>query len=135
MPFVKGMRKVGGRKKGSINVASRTVQETLDRLGVNPFEGMAQIATGKIPCGACHGKGKTKVKAADGSFYDRTCESCYGSLLEKVSPETRAKMYAELGRYIQPQRKAIEHTGADGAPLDNRMEVVFVKAVEGKREG
>ncbi len=76
---------------------------------------MALIAKGKIPCGACHERGKTKVKAPDGTFYDRTCESCYGTKLEKVSPETRAKMYAELGNYVAPKRKALDISNSDGS--------------------
>lgn len=116
----------GGRSKGTPNKATATVQDTLSRLGVDPFEGMALIASGQIPCGACHGKGKTKVKASDGTFFDRTCESCYGSLLEKVSPETRAKMYAELGQYVAPKRKAIELTGGAGGPVVTAVQIEFV---------
>lgn len=107
----KGTPRTGGRAKGTPNKATASVQQTLDRLGVDPFEGMAMIAKGEIPCGACHGVGQTKVKAADGTFYNRTCESCYGTNLEKVSPETRAKMYAELAQYVAPKRKAIELSG------------------------
>lgn len=122
----------GGRRKGTPNKATVTIQQTLARLGVDPFEGMALIAKGEIPCGACHQRGKTKVKAADGSFYERTCESCYGSKLEKVSPETRAKMYAELAQYVAPKRKAVELSGPEGGPVDNTMRLIFVEANEGR---
>lgn len=116
-----------GRKKGTPNKKTQAIQDILDRMGCNVFEGMAKIAMGRIPCGTCHGKGKTPVKALDGTHYDRVCESCYGSLLEKVTPQTRANMYAELAQYIAPKRKAIEHTGADGGPLNHKLEVEFVK--------
>jgi hypothetical protein len=39
----------------------------------------------------------------------------------------------ELAHYVYPKRKAVEHIGADGGPLDNRMQVVFEDAKEGKR--
>ncbi len=32
-------------------------------------------------------------------------------------PELRGRMFAELAAYIAPKRKAVEHTGADGAPI------------------
>ncbi len=44
MPFQPGKPKTGGRKKGSLNKLTQTVQETLDRLHCNPIEGMAAIA-------------------------------------------------------------------------------------------
>lgn len=133
MPWPKGKPRppTAGRKKGTPNRQTVTVQETLARLDCDPFAGMAQIALGKIPCGACAGSpGKNMVKAADGTFYPRTCESCYGTLLEKVSPETRAKMYAELARYIQPQRKAVDVslTGADGGPIQHAIRVNYIKS-------
>ena len=31
--------------------------------------------------------------------------------------ELRGRMFAELAAYIAPKRKAVEHTGADGAPI------------------
>lgn len=130
MPWPKGkpLPAGAGRKKGTPNRATRTVRETLDALGCDPFTGMAQIASGKIPCGACAGSpGKNKVKAKDGTFYERVCESCYGTLLEKVSPETRAKMYSELARYIQPQcASAHILTGFDGGPIQQRVVIDVV---------
>ena len=78
------------------------------------------IASGEVPCGTCHGKGVTKVKAANGTFFDRTCESCYGSLLEKVTPDLRGKMYAELAKYRHPQLKSVEMSGT--LALTNEIE-------------
>ena len=33
------------------------------------------------------------------------------------SPELRGRMYAELAQYLYPKRKAVEHSGAENAPL------------------
>ena len=122
MPFVKGTPKPpgSGRKKGTPDKASATATQILERLGCDPISGMVMIASGEVPCGTCHGKGKTKVKASDGTFFDRTCESCYGSLLEKVTPDLRGKMYAELAKYRHPQLKAVELSG--GLALTSEIE-------------
>jgi len=37
---------------------------------------------------------------------------------EATEPSIRAKLFCELASYIYPKRKAIEHTGADGDPLE-----------------
>ncbi len=62
----------------------------------------------------------------------RTCQSCYGTLFEACSPAERGKMYAELAQYQHTKLKAIEHTGADGGPIDHKMEVIFVNAENGR---
>ncbi len=72
----------GGRKAGTPNRATLLVQETLARLGCDPFEIMALIA-----------------------------------MDEDNPPELRGKMAAELAQYIQPKRKAIEHSGPGGTAL------------------
>lgn len=120
MPFVKGRVKTGGRPKGGPNAITRTVQETLARLGCDPFDGMATIAQNKLPCGVCRGKGKTPYKLPTGEGEPikigiRTCESCYGTLFEACSPELRGKMHAELAQYVSPKRKALDITNSDGS--------------------
>lgn len=37
---------------------------------------------------------------------------------EKLSPELRGRMYAELARYVYPKLKAIGHTGPGGGPME-----------------
>ena len=37
---------------------------------------------------------------------------------ETASLELRGRMNAELAQYVYPKRKAIEHTGLGGAPID-----------------
>src|SRR5690348_9649715 len=115
MPVPKGTR-VGGRKPGTPNKSTQTVQDTLARLGVDPFEGMAIIAANKLPCGVCRGKGKTSYKiTGSDQIHQRTCESCYGTLFEACSPELRGKMHSELAQYVAPKRKAVDHTNSDGS--------------------
>lgn len=73
-----------------------------------------------VPCGVCMGAGKTKYRA--GADKERTCESCYGSGKEKISPELSGRMYAEIAQYVLPKRKAIE-------PLSYINHVVSTRAV------
>ncbi len=101
-----------GRKKGTPNKSTLSIQEKLDAIGCDPYTGMATIAINKLPCGVCRGKGKTPYKTEDGEIRTRKCESCYGTLFEACSPELRGKMYAELAQYVGAKRKAIEMSGS-----------------------
>ena len=47
---------------------------------------------------------------------------------ETTEPSIKAKLYCELACYIYPKRKAIEHTGFDGAPINNKYTVEIVDA-------
>lgn len=139
----------GGRKKGTPNKATWRVEEILQRRGVNPHDAMCDIVLGNVQCNVCRGALETTVILTAGSHTKeckrnmkqtqndscicdgvamRRCESCSGTGYEKISPELRGKMAAELAQYVAPKRKAVEVTGADGGPVDHRMEVVFVAA-------
>lgn len=79
---------------------------------------MALIASGEVPCGTCHASGKTRYRIpGTDKVGERLCESCYGTLLEKVTPQLRGQMYAELAQYVAPKRKAIEHSAAEGQDI------------------
>lgn len=118
MPVPKGTR-VGGRKKGVPNKHTRDLQELLDKMGHDPKEAMILIAKGDMPCNTCRGKGKTKYKiSGTDRIADRLCESCFGSLMEKLSPALIYNANAELLNYLLPKRKAIEHTGPEGSPIE-----------------
>jgi hypothetical protein len=140
-------KKTGGRRKGSIPIDRKTVQEILSRLGVDPFEGMAKIALGDVQCNRCLGKLVSPVQLPDGehsaecsSHEDpenscdcegitlRKCQSCKGTGRELVSPELRGKMYAELANYDRPKLRAIEHSADPDNPIKLGMTVKFVKA-------
>lgn len=143
-----------GRKPGTPNKATRSVQEILDRLSHNPIEGMALIAQNKVSCGVCRREGRTRYPLVaprdtcdcmeatgrpqpncwkcDGTgkqtLNDRVCQSCYGTLWEAVSPELRGKMESELAKYVYPQRKAVEHSGPEGGPVQLGVLVKSVRA-------
>ncbi len=139
-----GKREGAGRKAGVPNKNTRDVQEMLDRLGVNPFEGMARIASGDVSCGTCHGALKTRYKLPEGHHVDscashtgsapcncegiglRTCESCYGTNKEKVTPDLRGKMYSALAEYVGSKRKAVEISNPDGSMKPPGWAVFFV---------
>ncbi len=36
----------------------------------------------------------------------------------KAPEELRGRMYAELAQYVYPKRKAVEHSGPNGTPID-----------------
>lgn len=125
----------GGRKKGTPNNSEiARVKDTLKSLGVRPGEYSARIVIGDVPCGVCHGIGATKFQPARGQqkLSKRTCESCYGSGKERLSPELRQKADAELLKYCEPQLKAIEVTGSGGGPVLTDITVHFVRADNGK---
>jgi hypothetical protein len=140
MPFKVGAPRPpnAGRKKGTPNSATVELNALLYGMGCDPKQRLALVAMGELPCTVCRGSGRTKYKhiAKDGAeqILDRICESCYGTLKEKISPDLIFRASAELLQYQLPKRKAVELTGADGAPLDNRMTVVFVEAKDGKRD-
>lgn len=46
----------------------------------------------------------------------------------KTSRELRAKVLADLAKYVAPQLKAIEHSGPDGGPIQKRTEFVIVNS-------
>lgn len=132
--FEKGHAKLpgAGRKKGTPNVLTRTATEIMARLGHDPIEGMVLIAMGEVPCSVCHGKRKTKYQPANGEdkLLERTCQSCYGSGKEKISPELKGKMEAELAKYRYPTLRQIEHTG--NTPNERRdVQIIFIEAPKG----
>jgi hypothetical protein len=50
------------------------------------------------------------------------CEPIEGmarlSIDQTKSPELRGRMFSELAEFVAPKRKAVEHTGADGGPIE-----------------
>jgi len=121
-----GGPKYGGRQKGTPNRPTKDIAEKLAKLNCDPITGLALIAMNKLPCAVCRGKGKTKAKLENGTVSERQCQSCWGSLMESVSPETILKAYTELAGYIHSKRKAIEYSGPDGGPIGMKVELVFV---------
>lgn len=97
-----------GRKKGTLNKANKSMQEKLDALGCDPIEGMARIAVD------CETAFTDKLKAlVEGGDID--IPGLYKDL------NLAGQMYKELAQYVAPKRKAIEHTGADGGPIIQKL--------------
>ena len=118
----------GGRKLGTPNKNSTRVAEICNRLKCDPVELMVKICKGDLPCGVCHGAGRSPFQPARGeSIGVRTCESCYGSGKERIGPRERQAAASDLMGFIYPKLKAIELTGADGEALDMKMVVEFVR--------
>lgn len=155
-----GNRPNAGRKKGTPNKSTAQAHEIMDRLKVDPIELLALIAARKIPCGTCIDKNRkptgrtkyilplgqhwrecaiTKAKLTKGELLctcdgigERDCLSCFGTTWERIPTETMLKASAELAQYKHPKKKAIEVSGPQGGPIENRMELVFVEGKEGK---
>ena len=49
----------------------------------------------------------------------------------KTSEPIRARMHAELAKYVHPQLRSVEHSGPDGGPI----QVNYVSATEQLRSG
>lgn len=45
-------------------------------------------------------------------------------------PELRGRMYSELAQYVAAKRKAVEHTGPNGGPVEHRHEVIEYRVVD-----
>lgn len=99
-----------GRKKGTPNKRTLEALELFQKYDCNPLEFMVLCIKGDLPCNVCRGKLKTKYRGDDGKLHERTCESCYGTGYEKLSPDARLKAATESAQYVWPKRKAIEHT-------------------------
>ncbi len=125
-------RKTGGRVKGQPNKLTRSLRERIE--AADPADYLIRTMRNDVPCVVCKGKGKTKFQPkGDAAFPgERTCQSCWGSGKERITPAASADAAAKLMNYIAPTLKAIEHTGADGGPIDHKMEVVFVEAENGR---
>lgn len=41
--------------------------------------------------------------------------------------DLRVKLYSDLSQYVHPRRKAVEHTGAEGDPIEHSITVQFVE--------
>ena len=112
-----------GRGKGAMNKRTQEAQAIMERLGLDPLEGMIKIVLDDVPCSTCRGVGTTKYQPAKDKekLLERTCESCYGSGKEKISPELKGKMLTELAQYKYPKRKAIDHAVEAGGTIAEAM--------------
>lgn len=89
--------------------------------GTIPSEG---ANLGLRPCPNCNATGWLS-EATEQKSGERTCQSCWGSKLEKISPELKHAAYKELAKYTYPQLKQIEHSGPGGEEIPVRHVIVF----------
>lgn len=91
-----GKREGAGRKKGSLNKVLTSIADMLDEMGCNPLQNLAKVANGE----------KHFAQVSDGELGE-----VYPTLDQMIAANK------ELSQYVAPKRKAVEHTGGDGEPL------------------
>lgn len=83
----------GGRQKGTPNKATVSVQEKLDKIGLDPIESMARLVKDEMALGL----------------------ECMDKTLVK-------DLLKELAQYVAPKRKAVEVaaeiSGPEGGPIE-----------------
>lgn len=103
-------KKTGGRVRGvSINSATRTLREKAEALGVDPFTVLLMFSKGDW-------KGLGYPAATRVYFTPQGLEV----VEDIIKPDARLKAASEATQYLEPKRKAIEHTGANGGPIETR---------------
>ena len=129
MAVPKGVR-IGGRQKGSKNRIDRGKAHQSSHIVALASDRIRQILEGKLPCSVCRGKGKTQFqpRSQDGKIGIRPCQSCWGAKFEQLSPELISRTALEIRGEAYPKLKAIEHTGADGGPIQASVTVRFMKS-------
>jgi hypothetical protein len=125
----------GGRKKGTPNKITQDVAKTLDELGCNPLELSARIALGEEldgphPALSAFRKIASKLmEAVAKENLDKAASSleALSALIEDqltkgyVPIELRSKHIVDLTQYILPKRKAVEHSGPGGGPVEHNL--------------
>jgi hypothetical protein len=126
----------GGRQKGTPNRITQDVAQSLDEFGCNPLELSAKIAMGQELEGP-HPSLKQFRKLARELQTLATTNTvprfaglvlALSELIEEeltkghVPIELRSKHIVDLTQYILPKRKAIEHSGPDGQPMEHTLD-------------
>jgi hypothetical protein len=115
--------KTGGRVKGTPNRATQTIRTRLAELNCDYVGYLAATVNNIVPCGVCRGTGKTKFQPSNSERFsgERTCQSCWGSKMERLQPKERSFAASELLQYCESKRKAIEHSGPEGGPIEHEL--------------
>jgi hypothetical protein len=95
MPFEKGHKKYGGKKKGYLK--NHSAHEIAERLKCSPFEVLCHFANGDW-----------KALGYDAECYFKETESGAVKLGYVVSPDMRLQAAKEASKYLYAQRRAIE---------------------------
>lgn len=113
--FEPGHKKVGGRQKGVANKKTFDAQALADRLGVDPLEILLHAASNNY-----------KELGYDSAIQTKLVGE--NAITEDTIPVSiRVQAAKEAAQYLYPKRKAIEHSGKDGADL-------FIEAIMKARE-
>lgn len=118
--------KFGGRVKGTPNKATQDLLAKAEELGVDVFHTMLLYAKGDFKA-LGYPEFEVKGYSKDGD-----------ELLERtIAPELRAKMASDCAKYLYPVRRAVEHSGPEGAPINVNSSVnqVHVQAFADMLEG
>jgi len=95
--FKKGAKKIGGRKKGTLNKKSLKVFQLCEKSGLNPVEVLISLAGGRWK----------KLG------YSQRCYTEYGNNFSNerlyITVDHRLGAAKELMKYMYPQLKAMEH--------------------------
>lgn len=112
-----GFRANAGRPKGRIDKRTSGIRERLIQLKCDYVQYLALTVNNQVECGVCRGKGKTQFQPANGetASKERTCQSCWGSGLERLAPKERAWAAGELMQYCEAKLKQVDHTSSDGS--------------------
>ena len=114
-----GMPKTGGRKKATPNKKTLELRACAERLGVDPFEVLLLFASGDW-----------KALGYDKSKY-LTGSSEYGAFYRwTIEPAVRSKAAAEACQYLNPKRKAIEHSGEIKRPESELSDVELDRRIQ-----
>lgn len=93
-----------GRPKGARNLVNRTVEETVRKLGLDPFEIVCLFAMGDWKTLGFEKEKETKFTPQGLEVEEYT-----------IKPELRAAMAKEACKYIYSQKKALELTTPEGS--------------------
>jgi hypothetical protein len=89
------------------------------------------MALGRKTGGRVAGTPNRKTKDVQELLDSLDCDPIEGMARIAMNPKTRlevrGRMFAELAQYVYPKRKAVEHSGADDAPVRSVHEIVLVK--------
>ena len=83
------------------------------------------------PAGSGRRRGTSPKATVQGICAKLHCDPIEGmarlAMDEEQKPDLRGRMYAELAQYVYPKKRAIEHTGLDGGPIEgtSTIEVIY----------
>ena len=137
-----------GRRAGVPNKIKRVpLLQKCEELGFDPEQSIIEIAQGHLDCLKCFGRGKTFYAkndpetgevmiddAGDKIWEERKCQSCGGTLREKLDVTDVLKARQIILDKIVPSLKQIDHSNDDGS-LRPGWTMVFPKVMEAPRPG